>query len=149
MNSRPENKPNQQTLEKMAQMEKGLMEAAAYINQLSRILFLTVQAAGGKVTINEAKIDPTWRLDKSRMESGELCLTSSITPPPTEEQLTTLIQKLRGTRLTIEEVQAECGLESWPPAYLSFQISHKMAIMNGIWIDAEIARQAHNQGDRN
>ncbi len=141
MNSLPAKPNNEQLLTKLSQMEKGLMEAAAYINQLQRIVWLTVQAAGGKVKISEGSIPTNWRLDKIREESGELCLTSNIQAPPTEEDLGRLIDKLRGTQTLIEDVQKELTLEAWPPQYLAFLISHRLAIMDGKWLDADIARQ--------
>lgn len=141
MNSRPENNPKDLMQHQLVKMEEGLMQAGAYINQLQRILWLVIQASGGKVTINEGAIDPLWRLDKIRLESGELCLTSSTQAPPSEEEIGRLIDKLRGTQIRIEDVQKELGLDAWPPQYLAFQISHKLAIANGLWTDAEIARQ--------
>lgn len=142
MSSLPEKQKNEQLLSKLSQMEKGLMEAAAYINQLQRILFLTVKAAGGQVKINEGSIPTDWRLDKTRdQQTGELCLTSNIQPPPSDEEIGRLVDKLRGTEIRIEDVQKELSLEAWPPQYLAFIISHRLAIMDGKWTDAEIARQ--------
>ena len=94
------------------------------------------------MTLDESKIDPLWRLDKVRQEDGKIVLTSSVTPPPTAEQIDLLVNKLMGTNLRIEAVQAELKLEDWPPDYLSFQLRNRLAIVNGHWIDAELARGA-------
>ncbi len=126
--------------EQNLQLQEALANAGAYIAQLQRVVWLTVQAAGGKVTLDEASIPPLWRLDKIRQEDGKLVLTSSVTPPPSGEEIDRLVSKLMGTNLRIEAVQKELGLDNWPPDYLSFQIRHKLAIVNGHWIDADLAR---------
>ena len=90
-----------------------------------------------------------WRLDKIRKENGDICLTSSVTPPPTDEEIGRLVSKLTGTHLRIEDVQKEVGLEAWPAGYLALQLSSKLAIMNGLWMDAGIARQAARSDGQN
>ncbi len=87
MNS-PQESPKEAMQHQLVKMEEGLMQAGAYIAQLQRILWLTVQAAGGTVTVSEKSIPPLWRLDKKRDDvTGELCLTSSTQEPPSEEDL--------------------------------------------------------------
>ena len=133
-------KPPVTIAEQNLQLQEALANAGAYIAQLQRILWLAVQAAGGQVTLDESSISPLWRLDKIRKEDGKLSLTSSVTPPPTAEEIDRLVSKLMGTNLRIEAVQKELGLDSWPPDYLSFQIRDRLAIVNGHWIDADLAR---------
>jgi hypothetical protein len=122
------------------ELQEMLANSAAHIQQLVRVLWLTVQAAGGQVTLDESKVDPLWRLDKKRLDDGKLVLTASVTPPPSGEELDRLVNKLMGTQLRIEEVSKELGLENWPPAYLAFQISNRLAWFNNAWTDASLAR---------
>lgn len=133
-------KPASNKIDHELQIQEAVRNAAAYIAQLQRILWLTVQAAGGKVTLDESKVDPLWRLDKIRLEDKRLVLTSSVTPPPTADDLDRLVNALTGTAKLIEDVQKEAGLEAWPPDYLAFHLKDRLAIFNGKWMDAAIAR---------
>ena len=121
--------------------QKGMAHLAAFVNQLQRTLWLTIQTAGGKVELDEKAVNPLWRIDKIRRDDGILVLTSSITPPPTEDQMTALVNKLRGTKIAISDVQKELGLTDWPESYLAFQISSKLlAIDGGVWRDTELVK---------
>lgn len=148
-NSPTGKKPPVTVAEQNLQLQESLANAAAYIAQLNRILWLAVQAAGGQVTLDESKVDPLWRLDKIRQEDGKISLTSSVTPPPTADDIARLVNKLMGTQLRIEAVQKELGLDNWPPDYLAFQIRDKLAIMNGHWIDDALARGAAQRTGQN
>lgn len=122
-------------------LQEALRNAAAYIQQMNRIMWLMVQASGGKITVNESKVDPLWRMDKTRDPvTQELTFISSVTPPPTADQMDSLVNKLMATDKLIEEVQAELGLESWPPQYLAFQMRERLIPMGGKWVDATLAR---------
>lgn len=137
----PQPSPQVTQAQQMLQLQEALANAAAHIQQLTRVLWLTVQAAGGKATLDESKVEPLWRLDKIRNEDGTLVLTSSVTPPPSGEEIDRLVAKLIGTRLRIEEVQAELGLENWPPDYLAFQLQKdRLVVMGGVWTDINMAR---------
>ncbi len=150
MNSKTEKQKQQDSLaEQNLKLHEALAQMGAFVAQLQRTLFLTVQAAGGTVTLDEASIHPLWRLDKKR-EEGKLVLTSSITPPPSGEEIDRLVAKLTGTALRIEEVQDELGLGDWPPDYLAFQLREKLAVWEGKWCDASLARGlAQGGSDRN
>ena len=132
--------------EQNLQLQEGLANAAAYISQLQRILWLTVQAAGGQVTLDESTVHPLWRLDKIRQEDKKLVLTSSVTPPPNGEELDRLVDKLRATSLRIEDVQKELGLDNWPAQYLVFMLAGRpengLIFFEGRWIDSELAKAA-------
>lgn len=122
-------------------LQESLATEAAYIAQLQRILWLTVKAAGGKVTLDEGSIPPLWRLDKRRPEGSMLLeLTASVTEPLPPELLEKLATKLAGTSLHIEDVQEELGLQMWPADYLAFCLQNSLAWMNGKWVDATLAR---------
>ena len=90
----------------------------------------------------KSKIDPLWRLDKTRLQDGKgtLSLTSSVTPPPSQEKIDQLVMKLMAISLTIEEVQQELSLEDWPPSYLAFQLRDRLGMVNGKWQDIDLAR---------
>ena len=135
--------------EQNLKLQEGLANAGAYIAQLQRILWLTVQAAGGQVTLDESKVEPLWRLDKKRLEDGKLSLQASVTPPPAKEAIERLASKLMGTNTRIEEVQKELGLEEWPPDYLAFQLRDRLALSHGHWVDARLARGMSSQTGQN
>lgn len=141
MNSKTEKTQQQQVSlsDQNLKLHEALAQMGAFVAQLQRTLFQAVQAAGGQVTLDEKAIHPLWRLDKKR-EDGKLVLTSSITPPPTADQIDTLVAKLVGTALRIEEVQDELGLGDWPPDYLAFQLRDKITVLNGKWESASLAR---------
>lgn len=142
-------KPLDELLKTCAAQEKGLANAAAYINQLQRILFLTVQAAGGRVELKEAAINPLWKLEKNRLEDGTLVLQTSINAPPTKEQMDLLVSKLRGTEAFISDVQKELGLELWSEDYLAFQMVDRLLYFEGKWVDADIVKAASKQNEQN
>ncbi len=131
------------------QLQEALANAAAYIQQLNRILWLVVQASGGSVTIDEKTVHPLWRMDKIRQEDGKIAFTSSVTPPPSGEEIDRLVGKLMGTQLRIEEVQEELKLQDWPPDYLAFSLRDRLAWFNGAWTDAGLARGLSKGGDSN
>lgn len=141
MNSNPEKSAS--LAKTLIETQQAMAAMGAHIAQLSRVLYLTVQAAGGQVTVNEAKISPLWRLNKKRDEAtGELTLQCAETPPPTEEQKDALVEHLRGTSINMIEAQQKLGINEWPADYLAFSIASRLLWFEGKWVDAEIAKQA-------
>lgn len=109
--------------------------------QLERTIWLLVMKTGGPVTVNEAAIDPLWKLEKSRTASGELVLKAEAMEGPTAEQLDKLVKALDGSSRTIHEVAAEVGLENFPPAFLQFRIGDRLLFYQGGWMNADLVRQ--------
>lgn len=122
-------------------MDSAMSSMGAMIAQLQRILWLAVQAAGGQVQLQEGSIDPLWRLDKIRTPDGILILTASITPPPTEEKLLALADKLRGKSIRLEEIQKDDEeLGKWPTVYLVQKLAPHLLWSGDRWRDAALVK---------
>lgn len=136
-------------MEMFSKQDQAMASMGAMIAQLQRILWLAVQAAGGKVQLQEGSIDPLWRLDKVRMDDGTLILTSSITPPPTEEALKTLADKLRGTAKRLEEFQKDSDLGMWPVPYLIMKLAPYILWSGDRWRDAALVKAENEPTGKN
>lgn len=138
-----------EALEMLATQDQAMSSMGAMIAQLQRVLWLAVQAAGGRVQLKEGSIDPCWRLDKVRMEDGTLILTASITPPPSEETLSKLADRLRGTDLRVEDVQKDTELDNWPALYLVTKLAPMILWHGGRWTDAALVKGASEPTGQN
>ena len=109
--------------------------------QLERTIWLLVMKTGGPVTINEAAIDPLWKLEKARAANGELVLKAEAMEGPTAAQLDALVKALTGSSRQLFEVAREVGLDSFPPAFLQHRIADRLLFHAGTWMNAELAQQ--------
>lgn len=121
---------------------------AAQNNQTNRVLWLTVKAAGGKVTLDEASIPPLWKIEKYR-EGTKLILEAQTMEMPSEGQVKTLCEKLMGTNLEIGSLQKELQLEVYPANWLAIYISDRVVLMDGTWQPAAIVKAATRQNEQN
>lgn len=109
------------------QMVEEAMNALILENiQLRRTLWSCVKEAGGKVQINEASVHPLWILRKSRPMPTILMLEADQLPEPTEEQLDSIADKMKGSRMEIRDASADGPLKDINPAYLRALLHHRI-----------------------
>lgn len=151
MNSNPGS--NKQAIQELTQALMQHQEAMAtmgsQINQLQRILWLTVQAAGGQVEIHEGQIPSLWKLEKRRGENNSLILTSAVMEEPPKEKMDALVDRLMNTELDLLKVQKELGLEQYPANFLAFHMSDRLILTEGKWLPNTIAKAAFKQDGQN
>ncbi len=129
-------------------VQEALAKCVAELSQTRRVLWLAVQAAGGKVTLDESKIPPLWKLEKFR-EGPLLVLESQTMPFPPPEKLDALVKRLQGTKLEISSLQKELQLEEWPANWLTIYISDRLVHIGDRWMPAEVAKADHQKSENN
>jgi len=147
-----ENKLPKEVAEMMAMQDQAMSTMGAMIAQLQRLLYAAVnQAPGRTLEIKEAELDPLWRLDKIRKEDGTLVLTASLTPPPTQEQMMELADKLRGTNTRLEELQKKdtAGIGNWPTLYLVGKLAPYVLWSEDRWRDTALVKGAETPTGQN
>jgi hypothetical protein len=123
-----------------AEQELTLSTVVMQQIQLQRTLWLAVKVAGGRLTIDQAEIDPLWDLKFERPDKenpNQVVISASKLSDPTDEQLQKLASLLLGTPDHPQKAQDQVGLPDHPTQYLVNRIVNLVTWHGGRWIRRE------------